>query len=765
MHSTGPQEELERAARHLSAGQMRQAEKVLRNLLAREPENAKALDQLAFIAHQSGCPQEAVEILEQAIRYHPEAPEFHRNLGLLLAGQRRWPEAAHVLRRLVTLRPDLPDAHYSLGSVLHRDGQIEAAVDEYRQSLALNPYNPDALNNLGSALHHLGRFEEAAAAFREAIGQRPNFGQAHNNLGTVLRDQKRFTEAIQAFKQALAASSTFPEAQANLARTYSELGDALAESGRLEDAIGTYRQSLALRPDDALTLNNLANALQQLDRMDEAIAQYGRALAIRPDYAEAHNNLGSALEAQGRLDEAVSAFRQALALNPDYAEAHNNLGNTLKDAGRLDEAIDCFRKALSLRSDHRIADNLLFLVHYHPEYGPHRIFEQHASFNATFARLPASVIRPHDNDRSPDRKLRIGYVSGDFADHPVGRFFLPLLANHNREQFEVFCYSDVRKKDDMTEQLRGLAAHWRDAVALSNEQLAAVIREERIDILVDLAMHSKYNRLLAFARRPAPVQVTYLAYPGTTGLEAMDYRLTDAYLDPPGIDEACYSEKSVRLPRTFWCYAPPEKAPDAGSLPALGAGHVTFGSLNNFCKINRQVLEVWCRILREVPASELLLHAPEGRHRDDARQVVQDHGVDPARVQFISRMSPARYFAQYQQIDVALDPFPFPGGTTTCDALWMGVPVITLPGQTAVSRAGLSILSNVGLPELVAESVEDYVRLATDLARDGSRLQLLRSGLRQKMLSSPLMDAPQFARDIEAAYRGMWRTWYQSPVP
>jgi predicted O-linked N-acetylglucosamine transferase (SPINDLY family) len=311
----------------------------------------------------------------------------------------------------------------------------------------------------------------------------------------------------------------------------------------------------------------------------------------------------------------------------------------------------------------------------------------------------------------------------------------------------------------MTDRLRQSADVWRDIVGWSDALVADRVRQDRIDIAVDLTLHGGDNRLLVFARKPAPVQVTYLAYCSSTGLSTIDYRLSDPYLDPPGMDESVYSERTIRLPETYWCYQPIGAPPEVNALPALEQGHITFGGLNNFCKVSEPALAAWAKLLRAVPHAHLLLHAHEGAHRQWVRERLKGEGLEPARVRFAGFMPMERYFALYRQIDIALDTFPCGGGTTTCDALWMGVPVVSLVGQTAVGRGGLSILSNVGLPELAARSAEEYVRIASELAHDLPRLSRLRKTLRQRMAQSPLMDAPRFARHIEAAFRQMWRQW------
>jgi predicted O-linked N-acetylglucosamine transferase (SPINDLY family) len=361
-----------------------------------------------------------------------------------------------------------------------------------------------------------------------------------------------------------------------------------------------------------------------------------------------------------------------------------------------------------------------------------------------------------NHDRDADRRLRIGYVSPDLRDHVVGRFMLPLLANHDHQRFEIFCYADVARADAMTERLRSHADCWRNTAGLSDEQLARAVRDDRIDILIDLTMHMAGSRLLAFARKPAPVQVTYLAYCGTTGLEAMDYRLTDPHLDPPDATDE-YVEQSIRLPRTYWCYQPPDDAPEVSSLPMTRAGgRVTFGCLNNFSKVSQPTIETWAELLRAIPDARLILHAHAGAHRQRLLTRLGELGIDTGRIEFVGFAPTASYLATYHRIDVALDPFPYAGGTTTCDALWMGVPVVTLAGRTAVGRGGASILTNLGLPELVARSPEEYVQIALALARAPQRLERLRCSMRDRMGRSPITDAPGFACDVESAYRAMW---------
>ena len=814
------QELYQQAMQHHQAGRLREAETLYRQVLSAEPQHVEAMGMLARLALQVGQIEPAIELLQRAIRQQPGNAAHVCNLGMVFATVGRFDEAVATFRQALSIQPNFPEAYSNLGNVYKTRRQLREAIAAYQQALALRPGFADAYNNLGSALRETGQLDGAIAAFEQAVAARPEYPEAHNNLGTALRERGRLDDAIAAHRRALSHRPDYADAllglgsallqngqldeaiaalrqaiarNPSLADAYFALGSALHQGGDIAGAVAAYQQCVQLRPDYAGAQNNLGLVLQAGGRLDEALAAIGRALRLRPDYAEAHNNMGIVLQNQRRTEEAIVAFRQALSIQPIYAEAFNNLGlalqdtgrtddaiaayrrslelrrgypealnnlgNALRDSGRLDDALACLRQAVLFEPDAVMASNLLYALHFHPDDDPRTLREAHARWNQTYARPLASSSRPHENERLPERRLRIGYVSPDLGDHPVGRFLLPVLANHDRTGFEVACYTDLSRPDAMTDRLRSHTDRWINTMGLSDERLAEQIRADRVDVLVDLAMHAAGNRMLTFARKPAPVQVTYLAYCSTTGLETMDYRLTDQYIDPPGA-EPYYTEQSFQLPGTYWCFAPPVQAPAAiGPLPALAAGHITFGCLNNYGKITPPIWDLWCQILAQMPNARLILHSREGSHRQEARDRLKGHGLDPARLEFVGILPLEQYFAQYDRIDVALDPFPYCGGTTTCDALWMGVPVVTLTGRTAISRAGASILSNVGLGELVADSTEKYASIASELARDVSRLSNLRDSMRARMQSSRLMDAPRFAREIESAYRQMWRNW------
>jgi protein O-GlcNAc transferase len=402
-------------------------------------------------------------------------------------------------------------------------------------------------------------------------------------------------------------------------------------------------------------------------------------------------------------------------------------------------------------------DNLLYAINFHPDYDAHRIAREAAHWENTIKFL-TPVAKTYRNDRAPDRRLRVGFVSPDFRDHTIGRFMQPLFAHHDPAQMEIAAYAEVLREDWMTQSLRRFTSIWRDTRGVDDQQLARQIDSDQIDILIDLAMHSDGSRLITFAQRPAPLQATYLAYCGSTGLHAMDYRLSDPFIDPPGGDETIYAERTIRL-ETFWCYTPPPGVPTP-TPRALGQP-VVFGCLNNFAKINTAVLTCWAEVLRRVDDSTLLIHAFEGAHRQRVLNFFTRVGIDSKRIRFIGQQKQNDYFASYSQIDIALDPFPFGGGTTTCDALWMGVPVVTLAGRTACARGGASILNQIGMPELVALRTGEYIDTAVELARDESRRNWLRSNLRDVMSQSCLMDAPRFAHNFQSLCREVWRRYCQ----
>ena len=603
---------------------------------------------------------------------------------------------------------------------LVQSGRFPEAKKLLEEVCGIDRADAEAWFMLGIVCGRLDDTVGAIASLRQAIILNPDNALAHYNLGMALHARKQPDEAIQAFQEAVRLAPL--QLQARIA-----LSDALFSAGRL----------------------------------DEAAACYQKVLAIRPDYADALNNLGNIYKEQGTLDEAVACYQKALTIRPDDAMTNHNLGNTLKDLGKLDGAIACYQKALTIKPDFAEAhSNQLLVAHYASLYTPAELFAEHLKFAEQFEAPLKPSWRPHTNTRDPEKRLKVGYVSPDLRHHAVAYFIEPVLAHHDKSRVEVFCYYNHTRQDSFTDRLRAAADHWASCQDMPDERLAERIRADGIDILVDLAGHTGENRLLVFARKPAPVQVTYLGYINTTGLSAMDYRLTHIDADPPG-NEAYYSETLYRLPGDlWWCYRPPPGMPGVAPPPAIANGFVTFGSTNNIAKLSPETIATWADVLRALPDARLIMAGiPQGSAQQSLCERFSAHGIDPQRLTVHGRLSPGRYWELHHQIDIVLDPFPYNGGTTTCDALWLGVPVVALAGQEFVSRMGYALLKNIGLPELAAASRQDYVKIAVSLAGDPERLKTLRTGMRERLAASPLRDEAGFTRNLETAYREMWRKW------
>jgi protein O-GlcNAc transferase len=715
--------------------------------------NIKRNIQIAHQHHQSGRLREAEVMYLQILAAHPRQPTVLHSMGILAYQLQHFDVAVDYFRKAVRARQRFPEAYNNLCAVLVEMGLLDEAVTAGRQAVVLGPDSPESHHNLGNALMAGRQVNEAIASWRKAIAYNPSYLEALTNLGLALKDTGCMEEAVAVSSKVVSLQPGSPEAHYNL-------GLVLMESGQIDEAIHAYEKAIALEPQFLAAHYNIANALSQKGKMEQAILAYRRVIELDPDFAEAYNNLGNALLLYGQPDEALAAYRQAIAINVVFPEALNNLGNALRDKGRLDEAVSAYRQAIDLRPDFTEAhSNLIYTLHFHQGHDTRSIQEEHSRWNQQHAEPLKKFIRPHANDRSPTRRLRIGYVSPDFRNQSECYFVVPLFEAHDKSQYEIHAYASVAQPDHITDRLRSNVTVWHDVLRYDDEALAEKIRHDGIDILVDLTMHMAHNRLLLFARKPAPIQVAWLAYPGSTGLETMDYRITDEFMDPSSVDTESYSEESVRLSDSWCCYHPLSSlAPSPAHTPHWGS-FVRFASLNNFCKLNDTVLRLWAQVLGAVPHSRLLLLADEGGHRDDLCRDLEALGIERSRVEFTGKRSREEYLRLYDEIDIALDPLPYNGITTTLDAFWMGVPVVSLAGHTASGRAGLSLLSTAGLPELATHTQKQFVSVASGLALDLPRLAEMRSSLRQRIEQSPLMDGQLFARDLETAYRQMWRKW------
>jgi protein O-GlcNAc transferase len=647
---------------------------------------------------------------------------------------------------------DLPQL-FATALRLAAEGQTEQAAQTYREIVRAAPGHAVAHLNLGALLHDRGELASARAHYEQAIRVAPTFAPAHNNLGNLLRDLGDVAAAHACYREALRLDPNFTQALSNC-------GSLLHVNGQMDAALACYDRALQLDPGLSIVHFNRAKLYDDTDRIPEAIAGYRESWRLDPNYPAPGINLAILFNSIEEPDEALECCRKVLDLGADCAMVRRTVAGAMRALGRGDEAIAWYRGSLELEADPVQHSNLLYALNFQAGLDPAAVFAEHRAWAIAHAEPLTLHAAPHTKDRTPDRRLRVGYVSPHFREHAVNFFTEPLLAAHDPQQCEIFCYSDSNVSDDATARLRAAVDVWRDVHQLSDEQIAALVRQDHIDILVDLTGHIGGNRLLVFARKPAPVQVTYIGYQNTTGMLAMDYRLTDEQADPPGRTDAFYTERLVRLPGSFFCYRPDDYDLQVSPLPALERGAVTFGSFNLFAKVTPQVIETWLGILARVPRSRLLVLANRGGYAErQLHERAQARGVDPGRVEVFQRLPRIDYLRLMQQVDIALDPFPFNGHTTTCDAVWMGLPVVMLEGQTYASRFGGSVLKNVGLDGLMTTSVEAYADTAVALATNLPSLAQLRSELRPRMAASCLLDFSGFARRVESAYRQMWIDW------
>ena len=697
---------------------------------------------------------DAINSYHQVIRLNPNNAAAYNNLGISYKESGDITPAMENYRTAIRLQPNWVVPYNNLAILLKENGFLQEAYDTAQHALSIQPDFADALFNLGNILLEQGKIEEGIAYLRRAISVNPQYADAYNNLGMALMNQGKSEEAKNMVELALQINPKLAEAACNL-------GSICYSLGLIKPAIEKCRQAIRINPDYGDAYIHLGNALIKQGETGEAIACYQRAAALKPDSAIAYSNLAEAFRIQGKLTEAENMAMTALNLKPDSAYAYSALDLIYFLQGKIKASIEMGRKAVLLDPNYDVAhDNLLMGIHYDPDYSAETLFAAAQEWGAQHE-LQDERLSPPLNTPNPDRSLRIGYVSADLKTHPVGFFIEQVLAHHNKNQFEIFCYSNLAKDDELTMRLRHHAEHWTDILYRSNKDVARIIRQDGIDILVDLSGHTSGNRLLAFGYKPAPVQVTWLGYFDTTGLNEIDYIIGDRFLIPPE-EEQYYVEHVLRLPNAYLCFSPPREQLEPGSLPALSSGNITLGCFNNPAKMTEVVIACWSRLLHALPQAKLYLDyksfGDEGvRRRYQA--LFTHHGIDIARIRFAASSPRTKYLAAYQEVDISLDPFPFNGCTITMESLWMGVPVVTLRGDRYVSHMGETILKNLGMAECVTDSEEAYIAKVIALASDLPRLAALRSGLRNQLLNSALCDGPGFTRDLEDVYLQMWEKW------
>ncbi len=764
-------------------GEYSQVENQTRVLLNQHPRSGLLWKVLGAALKMQG--KEAIAALQCAADLLPHDAEAHSNLGAALRDTGQFDHAVASCERAIKIKPDFVEALYNLGNAQQELKQFSRALGSFQRVLQLNPDHAETLSNMGIILLELGKPEEALTCLKRALEINPGFSYAHCNLGSVLKKLGKTDEAVASYRRALEINPDYADAHSNLGFILLELHqyndaitslqrtleinpehtDALCNLssaqlglGLLDDAATSCRRLLEIDPAYVAAHFNLGNALLQLGKLEEAVSSFSKAVEIDPELSGAHCNLGTALLQLGKIDESRQSSLRALEINPESPEAYCNLGTAQQALGNIDEAILSYRRSREINPDFDLAHSSLLFFLFH-KYGVSReeIIAEHTGFGERFEAPLRGSWPHHTNDRDPQKRLQIGFVSGDLRSHAIARLIEPVLTHLAfNPQLSLHAYYNYATEDATTLRLKDLIANWHPVFGMSNDALAEKIRADGIDILIDLSGHTAHNKLLTFARKPAPLQASWMGYPGTTGLRAMDYYLADRFFLPVEQFAGQFTEKIVHLP-VYAPFSPPADAPPVNELPALRNGYVTFGSFNRINKISKPVIALWAKVLRELPGSRIFL----GGLSDYGvcNQLIgwfAEEGITQDRLSFHSRNN---LDLTHHQVDICLDTFPYNGGTTTLHALWMGVPTLTLAGSTAPGRIGASALGNVGLPEFIAHDENDFVKKASFWAANLATLAEIRAGLRDRFNQSALGKPELIAKSLAHAFRIMWQRW------
>lgn len=697
---------------------------------------------------------EALASYRSALQLAPYDAEAHNGLGQTLEALKQHDAALASYRSAIAWKPQLAAAHANLGRALLTQDKTDEAVLSYRKTVQLLPDDANSFSHLALALQAAGQHEEADAMHRRAIALAPDSAIALFFYGNFLKDEKRHQDAIQTYRQAVTLDPSD-------VAVYNALGMALQADGQLDEAIVAYRQILDIDASSAIAFCNIGSVQQAQKLMSQAKENYLRALEIESGFSGAHFNLGSCLMELGELEDAILSYTRALEIEPSYREAHVNMSAALSNLGRIDAAIEQCRKALNINPEwETVHSNMLFLLAHSHATDAAEVFAEHLRFGQQFEAPLMGDWPRHANARDPERRLRIGFLSADFNNHALAHFVIPVMEHLARSpRLELFAYYNSPLDDFVTERVRGLMRTWRHVVKLTQEDLAQQIMDDGIDIMIDLSGHTGNNRMLALARKPAPVQVSWAGYPMTTGLQAVDYYLTDRYFSPPGMLDHHFTEKLVCLPACA-PFLPSHEAPPISQAPAYTNHYITFGSFNRANKLSRAVIARWSKLLRAVPDSRMLLGAMSGDYiRDKLIAWFGDEGIAADRLSFHSRTTTHNYLSLHRLVDVCLDTFPYTGGTTTFHAAWMGVPTLTMTGATLPSRAGAAILEQMGLTAFVAIDEEDFVGKGKFIADNLLFLATLRLGMRKRLADSPMGQPALIASGMENGLRTMWQRW------
>ncbi len=698
--------------------------------------------------------EDALSSYDAAILIKTDYADAFYNRGVALQELHRFNEALVDYNRAVAINPEFAEAYVNRGIALQDLKRLDEAILSYDRAIIIKSYYVEAINNLGVALNKAERFDEALTIFNEAISIQPNYDDAYYNRGLSLQHQNIFTEALESFDKAILITSGFAEA-------FSNRGIALKALKRIDEALTSFDEAISHKPDYAEAFYNRGIALGEMRRFEDALTSYQKAILIKPDYFEALNNQGSVYQELKRYDSALMFYEEAIAVKCDYAEALHNRGRVLAELKRFDEALQSYEEAIQCKADFFTAqsDRLFIMSYVHGLSASFRL-EEARKFGVA---VNCSVISKFIswNTESVDSKLRLGFVSGDFRSHPVGFFLEGALSKLDQSKLSLIAYTNNLQEDELTSRLKKIFYSYKSLVGKNDQEAANLIHDDRIDILIDLSGHTALNRLPVFAYKPAPLQVSWLGYWASTGLEQIDYIVGDPYVTPAEeADHFC--EKIKTLPETYLCFTPPSMDIQVKELPSIKNGFVTFGCFNNFSKINKEVVCLWAKVLLAVKGSRLFLKAEQLDDpvvTEETIELFAKFGIGAGRLIFEGRSNLRDYFESYNKIDIALDPFPFPGGTTSVQALWMGVPVLTKKGNRFISHNGETIAYNSGQADWIAHDDADYIAKAIHFSSDLEELSNLRSGLRAKVLTSPLFDAERFARNFENAMFEIWHDY------
>jgi len=766
-----------------------EAEASFRRSLGIHPNSPAAHCSLGKLLNRQGKLAEAEACYRRAIELRPDSAEYHYYLGNVLY-ERKPSEAESCYRRAITLEPTLVLAYVNLGSLLGKQNRTSQEEACYRRAIKLNPQFAEAHNNLGKLLRKLGKVAEPEECYRKAIELKDDLAETHYNLGEVLEEQCRWIEAEGCYRRAVELKASMAEAQCrlgtllrkrgNLAEAEAcyrdairhksnfldaiyKLGTILNDDGRSLEAAACFERVIALKPKLAFAYSNRGLALGAQGRAYEEEQCYRRAIELNPGLAPAYCNLGNALKKQGKFAEARASYEQAILVDPGFVEGYSNLGTLQQEQSQLAAAEASYRQALAIMPEYAIAySNLLFTLSHNPEISAPDLFAEHCRFAANFEEpLRKSWIEPA-NSRDPDRRLNIGFVSGDLRIHPVTKFIEPAISSLAKNPlFCLHAFANQTIEDAVTLRMRSYFQHWHPISTLSDIALCDLIRKERIDILIDLSGHTARNRLLTFARKPAPIQAGWMGYIGTTGLTAMDYFLADQFLMPQEFG-AQFTEKLVHLPAVS-TFLPDEDAPAVNELPARKAGHVTFGSFNRVSKLNPQVIHLWGQLLRALPLTRMMLaNMPSQSEIDTVGDWFKNEGISRARLSFEFCCDPRSSLELHHRVDFCLDTFPYTGFTTTLNAIWMGVPTLTLAGFRPPGRQSTAVLSHLGLTDFIARDEASFISTGVHLATGVEWLAALRSTMRERFAASLWGQPEKVADGLGDAFRAMWKAWCKS---